>query len=63
MIKLTLNMILPDLKYLVLNTFDDIKEKHFLKKQELLEGKSLFDISIKNEDDIKSALKNMNIHE
>lgn len=56
-------MILPDLKYLVLNTFDDIKEKHFLKKQELLEGKSLFDISIKNEDDIKSALKNMNIHE
>ena len=56
-------MILPDLKYLVLNTFDDIKEKHFFKKQELFEGISLFDISIKNEDDIKSALKNMNIHE
>ena len=62
MIKLTTNMIVADLKYLILNSFDDVKEKDFFSKQELLYGKSIFDISIRNDDDVQYALKNLDKH-
>lgn len=59
MVELSVNMILPDLKYLVFNTFEQIKQTDFFSKHEILLGKSLFDFSIKNTDDIQKALENI----
>lgn len=37
---------IPDLEYIVLNSFEDLKRKDFFRSQLILQGKSLCDICI-----------------
>ena len=41
-----MGMRIPDLKYIVMNNFEDLKKRDFFQCQEILEGKSLCDICI-----------------
>ena len=47
----------PDLRYLLMNTFDSLKEKHFFVLQEVLKGRSICDICLSDTKTIKEALR------
>ena len=51
-----LSMRITDLKYIVLNTFDDIKRMNFFQCHDILQGKSLCDISLTDPKSILDAL-------
>jgi hypothetical protein len=50
-------MRMPDLRYLLMNTFDSLKEKHFFVLQEVLNGRSICDICLSDTKTIKEALR------
>lgn len=52
-----LRMILPDLEYLVLNSFQDLKKKDYFKSQEILHGKSICEICLGSTEEVKEELK------
>lgn len=41
-----MSMRVPNLNYILLNNFEDIKANHFFQSQELLKGKSMCDICL-----------------
>ena len=47
----------PDLRYLLMNTFDSLKEKDFFVLQEVLNGRSICDICLSDTKTIKEALR------
>jgi len=47
----------PDLRYLLMNTFDSLKEKDFFVLQEVLKGRSICDICLSDTKTIKEALR------
>ena len=53
-----LGMRTPDLAFLTLNEFSDVKETDFFRHQELLKGKSIMEICLSNPDSVKHALAN-----
>lgn len=50
-----LRMRIPDLESLVLNSFEDLKKKDFFRSQHLLQGKSLCDICITDQNSVRKA--------
>ena len=53
---LMMRMKIPDLEYLVLNSFDEIRRKDFFMTQEILQGKSISDISLSSAESWIEAL-------
>ena len=51
-----LGMRIPDLGFITLNDFNDIKKSDFFRTQELMMGKSIMDICLSDPDTIKDAL-------
>ena len=49
-------MRVPDLEYIVMNTFEDIKKRDFFQTQEILQGKTICDISLSDPKAVKEAL-------
>ena len=49
-------MRIPDMKFILLNSFDDLKKKCFFSQQILLNGKSIFDINIRDADEVHKAI-------
>lgn len=47
---------IPNLEYLVLNSFEDVRRKDFFRTQEILQGKSLADISLSSVESWREAL-------
>lgn len=52
-----MSMRMPDLEYMVMNTFDDIKDKDFFQQQEILQGKSICEISLTDPRAVVEALE------
>jgi hypothetical protein len=50
-------MKIPNLEYLVLHSFEDVKSKDFFRTQEVLQGKSLADISLSSAESWSAALR------
>ena len=48
----------PDLEYILLNTFQNLKENDFFVSQEMLLGKSICDISLSDPRSVREALAN-----
>ena len=53
---LMMRMKIPNLEYLVLNSFDEIRKKDFFMTQEILQGKSISDISLSSAESWIEAL-------
>lgn len=53
-----LRMRIPDLEYIVLNSFDDLKDKDFFRSQLILQGKSLCDICITDQKAVRKGANN-----
>lgn len=51
----------PDLEFLVLNDFDDIKRSDFFRTQEILFGKSVMDICLSDSEAVRDALVHFNV--
>ena len=51
-----LGMRTPDLEFLALNDFDDIKKSDFFRMQEILYGKSIMDICLSDPEAIRESL-------
>ena len=51
-----LGMRTPDLEFLVLNDFEDIKDSDFFKMQEILFGKTIMDICLSDPEAIRESL-------
>ena len=51
-----MRMKIPDLEYLVLNSFDDIRKKDFFATQEILQGKMIGDICLSSAESWIEAL-------
>ena len=49
-------MKIPDLRFILLNTFEDMKKKYFFSQQILLQGKSIFDLNIRDADEVHKAI-------
>ena len=47
----------PDLEYVLLNSFESLSKKDFFTPQEILNGKSLCDISLSDPNKIKEGLE------
>lgn len=54
--ELMLRLRIPDLGYLVLNSFEDLKNKDFFQSQKILQGKSLCDICITDQKSIRKGI-------
>ena len=52
-----MGMRIPDLKYIVMNNFEDLKKKDFFQCQEILDGKSLADICITDPYAVEQAIE------
>ena len=50
----------PDLEFLTLNDFEDIKRSDFFRTQEILFGKSVMDICLSDSDSVRDALNFFN---
>ena len=46
---------IPDLEYIVLNSFEDLKDKDFFRSQLILQGKSICDICITDQKAVRKA--------
>tara|TARA_B110000285_G_scaffold224987_1_gene282566 strand:- start:373 stop:735 length:363 start_codon:yes stop_codon:yes gene_type:complete len=55
--EITAGIKLADLRYLLLNTFETMKQKDFFKNQEIFLGKSFCDICLKDADEIGRAIE------
>lgn len=53
---LMMRMKIPNLEYLVLNSFEEIRKKDFFMTQEILQGKSISDISLSSAESWIEAL-------
>ena len=58
-----LGMRTPDLEFLTLNDFNDIKNSDFFRIQEILYGKSIMDICLSDPEAIKTALHQYDQHQ
>jgi len=56
--EITAGIKMTDLRYLMLNSFETMKQKDFFKNQEIFNGKSFCDICLKDADEIVRAIKN-----
>lgn len=57
-IEISLGMRIPDLEYLILNRFEDLAKKSFFQAQELLQCKSICDISLGDSESINEGVAN-----
>lgn len=55
--KKIMNMRLPDINFIVMNNFEQLKMNFFFQSQQLLQGKSICDICINEMQTVKSSLK------
>lgn len=55
---LLMGMRIPDLSYIVLNSFKDLQRKDFFKSQALLLGKTIAEMSLSDAESMKDALDN-----
>ena len=46
---------IPDLSYIVLNSFEDLKNKDFFQSQTILKGQSICDICITDQKSVRKA--------
>jgi len=51
-------MKIPELSYLILNTFEDLRKKDFFKSQEILKGLSFSDIFLSDYPSFRGAIAN-----
>ena len=59
-IQIILSARIPDLKFLILNTFEDISKQGFFQAQEILQFKSICDITLLESEAIENGLKDFN---
>lgn len=52
---LMMRLRIPDLKYIVLNSFEDLKKKDFFQSQTILKGQSICDICITDQKSVRVA--------
>jgi hypothetical protein len=50
-------MKVPDMEYLILNTFDDIKENYFFQPQYILGGKNICDICLSDATSVQLGIQ------
>ena len=55
--EITAGIKIADLRYLMLNSFETMKQKDFFKNQEIFQGKSFCDICLKDADEIGRAIQ------
>lgn len=54
---ITIQMEFADLKYILFNNFDILKKKYFFKHQEVLDGRSICQISLSDPQSVEEATK------
>lgn len=59
--KKVMNQRLPDINFIVMNNFEQLKMNFFFQTQELLQGKSICDICINEIQTVKSSLKSFQL--